>query len=53
MAVKKNKKEETTDLVRVEKITLKKVRDFVIQSKQTIGGFYTLAAEEKLQKDKK
>lgn len=50
---KKQKKEQDTSLVRVETPTHEKVKEYVEQSKQSIGGFYTLAAEEKLQKEKK
>lgn len=50
---KKNKKEAETELIRVEKPTLELVRKLVKDSRQSIGGFYTLAAIEKLEKEKK
>ena len=50
MATKKKQKKENGTLVRVETPTHKKVKDFIKTTKQSIGGFYTLAAEEKLQK---
>ncbi len=53
MATKATKNDKTTELVRVEKQTFDKVKKYVTQSKQSMGGFYTLAAEEKLQKYKK
>lgn len=50
---KKQKKEEETALVRVETPTHEKVKEFVKISKQSIGGFFTIAAEEKLKSQSK
>lgn len=41
-------KEQETELIRVEAETLKKVREAIKETKQTIGGFYTYAAEKHL-----
>ena len=41
-------KEGETELIRVESETLSKVRLAVKETKQTIGGFYTYAAERYL-----
>lgn len=41
-------KDPETELIRVEKETLTKVRVAVKETKQTIGGFYTFAAERYL-----
>lgn len=53
MASKKVKKNKDAPLVRVEPETYEKVKGYIKKSKQSIGGFYTLAAEEKLQSVKK
>lgn len=53
MATKKKQKKDSGVLVRVEIPTHEKVKEYVEISKQSIGGFYTLAAEEKLLKEKK
>jgi hypothetical protein len=42
-----------TESVKVSKPILNKVRKHVQKTKQTIGGFYDLAAEEKIRNDKK
>ena len=45
--------ENVTENVRVDKITLDKVREFVKKTGQKIGKFYDLAAEEKLASEQK
>lgn len=44
------KKSPKTKLVRVDESTAIKVEKFARPNKQSIGGFFTLAAEEKLKK---
>jgi hypothetical protein len=41
-----------TQQVRVEKETLKKVKKIIIKTGQSVCGFFTVAAEEKLKKQK-
>lgn len=51
----KKKKDENTDtgLVRVEEKVIQAVKKHVEVTKQTVGGFFALAASEKLEKEKK
>lgn len=46
------KKKEETKLVRVEAKVATAVEKYVKDTKQSIGGFFTLAASEKLEKSK-
>lgn len=47
-----DKKEKDTDLVRVDTKIKEKVVAHVAKTRQSIGGFYDLAAKEKLEKEK-
>lgn len=49
----KKKKEDNTGLVRVEEKVIQQVKKHVEVTKQTVGGFFALAASEKLEKEKK
>ena len=40
-----------TESIKVSKSTLNKVRKYVKKTKQSIGGFYDLAAQEKIQRE--
>lgn len=43
---------EITESIKVGQKTLRKVRKYIKKSKHTIGGFYDLAAQEKLIREK-
>lgn len=44
----KEKKEPSNESVKIPAETVSKVRDHVKKTKQTIGGFFTIAAEKEL-----
>ena len=48
----KKKKDEKTKLVRIETVVTAVVEAHVKTTKQSVGGFFALAAIEKLQKEK-
>ena len=47
-----DKKDQYTELVRVDKKIKEKVVAHIAKTRQSIGGFYDLAAIEKLEKEK-
>lgn len=49
----KKKEDKNTGLVRVEEKVIKAVQKHIQVTKQTVGGFFALAAIEKLEKEKK
>lgn len=49
----KKKKDKKTKLVRIETSVTNVVESHVLLTKQSVGGFFALAALEKLQKEKK
>jgi hypothetical protein len=49
----KKKKSDKTKLVRIEVAVTSAVESHVLLTKQSVGGFFALAAIEKLQKEKK
>jgi hypothetical protein len=49
----KQKKIETTTMVRVDKKLVAKVNKHTDKTRQSIGGFFELAAEEKLKRETK
>lgn len=48
----KKKEQPKTRIVRVDEATAKKVEELVKPRRQSIGGFFTLAAEEKILNEK-
>lgn len=51
--MKKKKEEIISGMVRIEQKTIDDVKKYVKTTKQTVGGFFALAAAEKLEKEKK
>lgn len=48
----KKKEEKNTGLVRTEEKVIRLVKNHVKTTKQTVGGFFALAAIEKIDRDK-